>query len=1014
MKIHRPVFTVPSRCCLPLLLPMAVLVLQSCSSSGSGNDSVVDPGTGGAGEDTEQMADAVTYPDDFLQGFENPLAEGFDGDSLYVHTFSFAESTGSSGAAMEEEGIILRARSDGSGYANRYASFSTMPETAVLTAAFDERTSLSPGTDSSASVSINAVLFRTSADTGLEGNRSPDGNVSLFYSVSINAAGQSVALMCLDIYGETGYEPYVFGEEGAHCWQAPSSLNLTEGEEFRFGYDLDRAGRSLLVHFNDQDEMIIDLPHELHEVPGERIGVQAIQEGGEGESVVRLTRFQLDDELYELAADNVVLDRLAIAQDSGSGPVEPLQADGQLRFELASPDGNYREGSVQPLHPSDYLEAVLTLSGITLGERGRVQARLENTMYNALPLDARDGRTGDVQASVELIARHDGTREALVCLVESLDREFDDRQGLLGGGDRRCETLPMNVSVDTPYRVAIALIRSTSTVIFRVNGQVFSEEIGSEINAASEPSARIILSVDDGASVVISVDNIRTSPTALTASELSEGLLSPPRFPAPEEPRVAESDVSPVYDHGQRLDFVDDFSTDSMTLAFNSNVERGYAGIGYSEGALELRTASHQESTDNSSYSEVYLGGNTRRIKAKVSLSSETDLPSDPDSSAQMRLQGTLFRDNQDYPLNDTTGDIYTSIEINVRGDGRRRVQFYVSRRVQGADDERLAILDGDNGGHFEDIVPELDTSYELGIELDAGRNMLVFSVDDKVREFQLPWQAYTAARNDAIVQVSHQGTSGRAVGRVYQVETDSVLEAFSEPLPLIGPYRPLFAARFHSQEVRISDGRLHLSSDARIPDSQPARVIARGVSDHVGADLKLSSQSVVSADADVQGRISARVGGLMYRAALVDNPQGDTGSVFALASLVATDDGELFAEYCAFQSLDSEFDNAVELLGGDENACPRFATSIQWDTYYPLSVAYHKDSATLEFRLGSESMFYAIAVDTIPLAEGYQGAQARASGASMAVVHIDNLAFSAAPVALAESTLRLLKSDAR
>lgn len=998
---------------LPAIVPVTLLVLQACSSSGSPSAPPDDPAGGGDGEDTDEPVDAVVYPDDFLEGFDDPYADGFDVDSLYVQTFSYSETTGSSSAALEDDGLVLRAQSDGIGYANRYARFSAMPEKAVLKASFDERTTLSPESNSNASVTINATLFSTVPDLGLDGDQSSYGNVSLFYRVVINAAGESNAAMCLDIYGEDGFQPYGFGEDNTHCWQAPSSSDLVEGEEFQFGYDFNRVERTLLVQFNDEDELTIDLPDELYEVPGEQIGVQSIQEGGEGESVVRLMQFQLDERLYDMASDPIVLDRVAIRQDEGSGPVAPQNVDGQLQFEVESTDGNYREGTVEPLSPSDYLEAVLTLSSVTLGERGRVQARLENTIYNALPLDARDGRMGDVRASIELVASYDGTREALICLVESQDRDFDDSQGLLDDGDRRCSSLPMIVEMDTPYRVAIALVRGTSSVIFRVNGLVVTEEISTMINDASRPSGRVIINVDDGASTVALVDNIRTSPTALTDSEVREGLEAPPVFPAAEEPRVAESDVSPGFNYAQKLDFVDDFSVNSATLGFNSNVERGQAGIEYSEGGIELRTANHPEQADNGSYSEVYVNGDTQSIKARVRLSSDTDLPPDSEATARMRLQGALFRDNQDYPLNDRTGDIYSSIEINVRGDGRRRIQYYVSRRVEGAEDEQLTIIDGENSGHFEELVPELGTTYELGMKLDTERNMLIFSVDGKVREIPLPWQAYRAARNDAMVQVSHQGTSGRAVGTLFSVETDSIAEDYAAELPLIGPYRPTFEARYRSQSVQISDGSLRLSSDSRVPGSQPARLIARGESDHVSADLMLSSSSVVSSADGEEGMVMARVGGLMYRALAALDRENSTGEVFAAASLVSDSDGGIYAEFCAFQSLDSGFDDVVELISGDADNCSRFNTPVQWDTYYPLSVAYNEEAATLVFTLGSESVTYSIATDVFPVGDGFQGVQSLSLGQSLAVVHADNLAYSETPVALAESAQRLLVGEA-
>lgn len=978
-------------------LPLSLVMLQACDSSTK--DPVVEP-------------PAQIYSDEFLEQFVDPLADGFGTDVAYFRTLSFDNSSGSSSASVSDGAIVLRAESDGVGQANRYMRLGNGFREVMVSAEFDPQTSFPVGSNSFASIGVAADLYNTLADNGVGGENPFVGNVNLDFRVTISGSGESASQMCLGSYGLDDYVPVGFMDDGSNCWLAPSSLQLKEGDSFTYGYEFDFTNRTLSVHFNE-DRLTIELPGNVFAAYGNtEAGMQVIQENGVGTAVARITNLQLDEKTYDFSVNHILLDQIEIQSDGGSDALQPSVVDGQLQFSIASDNGNYQEQSLQHLQPSDYLETIITLSGKSLIESGRVQGRLESVLYSDVAADERDGRTGDVRASIELDARADGTRQAEICLARSNDPQFDDSQGLLDDGDRRCLSLPMKVELDTPYRVSIALDQFSSNVVFRINGIVVIEKVASSIYDASEASARIVASADGGASALVFVDDVRTAPMALTNAEVQMGLEDVPLFPAPQISPPANSDVPPVFNHAQSLDFIDDFSVDSRQFGFNENTDRGLSGVGYSMGGIELRTAVDSEFAERGSYSELYVNGDTQGIKASVSLSSDSSLPEDPEARALIRVQGHLMRDNQDFEPNDRTGDIYSSIEFSVRGDGRRRVSYYVSRRIEGMDDERLNILDGENGGSFDELIPSLDTVYELGMRLDKERNMLIFSVDDLVREFVLPWQAFPAARNDVIVQVQHSGSSGRAVGKLYSVETDSVNENFIASLPLMGPYRPAFNARFQSQSVQVSDGQLKLTSDARIADSRPARLVAQGKSGYVGAALMLSSESVISADDSGEGRIAGRIGGLMYRAQSVEDLNDSTGKVYASVSLVATSSGEMFADYCAFQSSDSNFENSLELIGGDTENCRRFDTAVLLDTEYSVNVSFNEATKSLIFSIGSEQVEYDIRGDILAVEDGFQGPQARASGLSQAVVFVDELSFSPTPVPLAESTQRLAIDD--
>ncbi|MFK7857805.1 MAG: hypothetical protein AB8B64_03220 [Granulosicoccus sp.] len=1004
---------------LLMSLSLSVALLQACSGSSPQSPETTqpaaDPATTPAPADPsnpESTPVAEIYSPEFLSQFDDPFAAGFDANTVFFRTFRFDNSTGSSSADVSDDAIVLRAESDGTGFTHRYVRLGRGIRAVTATAEFDAQTALSVESNSFASVGLTSDLYNILADNGVGGDNPSVGNVNIDFRVGISGSGQSRAQMCLGSYGEEDIDPVVIQDDGSNCWFAPSSLELSEEESFTFGYEFNFDERTLMGIFND-DRITVDLPGDVFIAFGnQELGFQATQENGPGIAVARLTSLQLDDQSYDFATDRVVLDQIDIFSNGDAGTSQPSVVDGQVQLSIASVDGNYQEQSLAQLIPSDYLEATITLSSRSLLETGRVQSRLESVLYSDVPEDERDGRTGDVRASIELNARADGTREAEICLVRSNDAQFDDQQGLLDNGERRCRSLAMRVELDTPYRVAIALDRFASTVVFRINGIVVIEDINTSIFNANEPFARIVANAEGGASVVALIDNLRTTPTALTEAEVRMGFDMVPEFPVFQPPEPANSDITPIFDHAQSLDFIDDFTVDSRQFGFNDNTQQGDSGIGYSMGGIELRANSAPEFSQRGNYSELYINGDTQAIAASVSLSSASSLPADPDARATVRVQGSLIRDNLDFEPNDRTGDIYSSVEFSLRGDGRRRISYYVSRRVEGGDDERIDILDGEDGGVFEEFTPALDTVYELGIRFDAERNSLIFSVDDMIREFALPWQAFQAAQNDAIVQVQHNGSSGRAIGSLFSVETDSVTENFIASIPLMGPYRPAFEARFRSQSVQVIDGRLRLSSDARVTGHRPARLIGRGTSDYIGANLMLSSESIIAANDAGEGQIEGRVGALVYRTQAFDDPSNNTGNVYASLSLVSTSTGETFAEYCAFESTDHNFDSSRELIGGDAENCPRFNAPVLLDTEYPVSISFDKEARSLVFSIGSEQATYDIRDEIIATQDGFQGPQARASGLSQAVVFVDDLAFSSTAIPLAMSSQRLVIDD--
>lgn len=707
------------------------------------------------------------------------------------------------------------------------------------------------------------------------------------------------------------------------------------------------------------------------------------------------------------------------AEDFESGGLDPsrfqLQVSegvlegGKVRLSASSDDGDWTNSVLNLAEYSDYVEAELTLlSGVSLpGARAGVGPRVETVAFNSSAEGGTEGRLGDVRIQLEFAVSGRGERAINYCLQRSLDTDFNESEPVMAGGDR-CRSFPLLVEYNRSYRVAIAVDRGAKTVRFRVDGHSALVSIDGEMFTASRPRAQIDLLADRHGSGQALVDNVRTAPNELTDSERTAGLSAVPAFPAPPtaESLLADSTIENPYDSLSPVAFLDDFSDlHSTALAYEHNTngnELPQSSVQYVGGAVQI--TSHSPDGEYSSGSISVHDNNSDSLSARVSLSSESSLPVDGDSRARIRIEATLFNDTFE-SANSREGDVRFNLGLRLRGDGRFYVSYWASRR--GADGESEDLELGDISGFevFDEMLLALDTAYDVSIELDRARRVVVMSVDQTSVEYPLS-NIYPPYQSERSIGVQHEGSSGRAVGRLHSLTTAELDIDFADSVPVIAPLRPQWDAMNAGSTIEWGDERLTLTVDGAQEGRGQATVASRHRNDFLGADLELSSSSrAVAGEKNIFG-----VGATLFNDTAantrVDN-NAEEGDSFARVSLEDSGDEGLYAVYCYWR-YDGE--GWVEQVSGSTDDCDnRFNAAIAYDTPYAVSVALDRDSQQLLWSLNTETRQHALSAGIHDTSASYYRVQLRAGGSGLAVGHLDNLRFGPDAPALAESPDRLL-----
>jgi len=598
-----------------------------------------------------------------------------------------------------------------------------------------------------------------------------------------------------------------------------------------------------------------------------------------------------------------------------------------------------------------------------------------------------------------------------LCLFRSDDAEGDSRSGLLNPDDpdNRCDDLPFVLEFDTPYRLAIGLDRENSEFVAKVNGYTRRVALNSDFFTAGNSFARVSIASRNDGIAVGTIDNVRTSASALTATEQTAGLSEPVSFPAPIdlESLAADSTIEHQFDFTDfdtQLDFIDDFSGITSDFGFWSGRERGGSGISWDGDAIVFETNS-AIGNDDGNWTEFYLDPKSDSAEAVVSLSNDTRLSAD--SEGEIQLRAIFYNDTQDFGFNDQEGDFEASIRLQVRGNGQRRVRAQLRRRDAGGSttDSILDDLPIFSEG-FNAIIPALDQPYKLSLAIDRENGILSFGIDDEVTEFQIPSGVFLPSQRRILISVNHNGTSGVSVGKIHSVKTETIDEDFSLAAPVIAPYRPTFNAQHPGRSVEAVDGRLRLDTDGTLASGRDPRIVALRGSDYLAATIELSSESELQPDGIIFVGVSGTVYNDLSDGEIEDSSEGD---VFAAVRLTAEGNGERYVQSCAWRSNDENFSAATDLLSGSTETCARFPNVVpEFDTAYPVFFQLDREAATLTFGFNGETVVHNIST-AINTTGPFHGVRARTSDNSKVVAWADDFSFAVNPVPLADSVNTLV-----
>jgi len=400
------------------------------------------------------------------------FADDFTQNTLRYASSIFSNSTGNSSISAAEGVISLRA--DGAGEGTTFQVLEINDTTAnrfIVTAGFDPSTSLSEP-DSSAEITLDAKAYNdTFSNLDAE---SDDGDVRVLFIIRINGANESAVFVCLDRFDGNGgrEEVRVFDNGTDHCINFDATVDI--GENYTYGFTIDRDNRQLEFLFEDQ-AITTQIDSEMYDAFNPNTLIHSSQRRGAGSSVANVLAVETDRVSDNFAGVVPIFDRYNTRSERATRSV--THANGRVEMRATSVSSDSGEGTnISAIQVTDYLEATVVVSSESMISTGRqsVNAGFDAIWANDIADGGVDGRTGDIRATIDLRYRADGTRSVEYCLSRSIDTEFDEQGGLLAGGDR-CDSIPVRLEVDVPYRAAIALDRETSTYTFMFEG--FSREV---------------------------------------------------------------------------------------------------------------------------------------------------------------------------------------------------------------------------------------------------------------------------------------------------------------------------------------------------------------------------------------------------------------------------------------------------------------------------------------------------------------------------------------------------------
>jgi len=408
-------------------------------------------------------------------------------------------------------------------------------------------------------------------------------------------------------------------------------------------------------------------------------------------------------------------------------------------------------------------------------------------------------------------------------------------------------------------------------------------------------------------------------------------------------------------------------------------------------------------STDgNQQPAEIWITDTTDHVRARVTMSSETDAPLTGDDGVRLRISGTWYNEIQDGGLGngDRTGDVYGQARIRLRDQDRREFSLCLDRRLADGSNEGVNIFDGENCIAIPNFVPEYDTEYEIYMALDRTASTIAFGIDGQEIVTPIGQPVYLPEINNKQIQITHEGAAGQAVGVVSAIGTDGDLQDFSVMPLASGPYRPLFDLERGNSDLTYVDERVRYEVRAPADATERTGLTVFGNNQKIEATIELSSDSVVGAPVteDDDAFVFVRLGGTFYNDTAEDGFNENEGNVFSTIVLRQNDDDSLELQYCLFRSDDADFSTATELVMQDGTECGEFTTVAELDTSYNVAINSDLAEGTVTFAVDEEEQVHPITTAAFLPANDRQfiNVQTRATAGSTAIAYLDNFGTSA------------------
>ncbi len=926
------------------------------------------------------------------------FADDFSTDSTRLNGGAFDNAGGPAVFEQRSDGVGLQAESDSlDAPASLFLEANNEPGRFGID--ITQRPSTIIDGDGISTVFLEARVF---SNRTLQENRfNPPGTIDAQIAYNVNREGSSSANFCVfETQDDGNSQPIGDGDE-QFCGTLAS---LDSGFDIRRSIDIvaDLEARSIVFSIDGTSRTVIIPGDEPLFEPAQnfrRMQLWSFNTVGTVRGTLHTMR--IADETINFADTVPTFTQYRALFDVDNIQRFSSVENGMLRLTARATEENNFRNRLQLAEPTDYLEATLTLSSeSTLDVDGRVRASIEMFLYNDLADGGTDGQTGDVVGFIEAEIRVRGRSSLEYCLARRDTPDGNNDRGLLDNGER-CGNLPVSVQFDQPLRVSMALDRDNGTVTFRVDDQVHVQAVDGPFFQASELFLAVAAASSDLANTVMLVDDLRTSEASLTNTETATGIATPPAFPEPAGPPApADNTLTyPLPDEAPALDFIDDFSNPSVThFGLETNSEEGTYGVASIPGAIRLESTQIEGEPICCADVRLKSSGRSDSVSARVSISSESNLPIESSARARVMVRSQLWNNTQDFGLDDEVGDVTIEMFIELRGDGERNAEACARVRTSDDNDEQLDMFNGDNCMRFA-TLPQFDEQYTLAMSIDRQTSILSLSINEETVEVDIGGTAFLPNVQRIEVGNRHEGSSGRAVGLVHAISTDNFTDDFAGTIPLFAPYRPLFATQQNGATVTVDDERLRLTHDSAINADNRPRFVSRSPSEFVAATLEISSESRV-----VTGSVDVSVGGHLYNDIADGGINDDEGAVFAIAGLVANGDGELFIEYCGIRSNTDNFSDTTQIVSSDTENCPRFDTPLLLDTPYRMSIALDRERGVIVFGLNDQTREHPISTGIFTPSSYFQGIRANSRDGSAIVAFADDLAFTANAVPLADS----------